>query len=252
MKNSTLKNLRKIELSGELMLDLPGQLATASSGGKRLYNPPGSTHCYLTLSNAKSTAFSRVTEVFPVENLIIGFYEWDYILDVYDTEEKYGELLDTFWAAGVRNVVQYDFSVWYQEDEEKRLMNMYRNFRYMEIAQQKGFHTLLNFNNIMLKYMSVYKEILPKKLNTVVIDANHSESAYSRHESIALNALLEDFGVHSVIVRTGKRITKRLQYILVPCKAHNAQVLYSPTEMYFMAFSQKQVRELQGQNEPVL
>ena len=243
--STTLRELSQLRISDQVLHIPPtAEVCSANSGGKRVYGAmaPGA---YCVVRRTSQLTRSRLAKHFALDHLIRVWFEWDYLLDGYGkTEEIFRAFLKTEWDAGIRIAAQFDFSVWFWEPEEKRLGAILRNFQYMKIAQEMGFLTLLNFNNILIKYRNIYREILPKNVGTIVIDANHSEKAYARVESLALDALFTDFDVKTAIIITGRTVPNELDYLAAPCRAAGVRIVISPPEVYWMRFAIKPIKSL--------
>lgn len=243
--STTLRELSQLRISDHFLHVPPtSEICTTNSGGKRIYGAisPGA---YVVVRRTSKLTRSRLAKHFALDRFIRVWFEWDYLLDGYGkTEEIYRAFLKTEWDSGIRICAQYDFSVWFWEPEAKRLKAILRNFQYMKIAQDMGFSSLLNFNNILIKYRDVYREILPKNIGTIVIDANHSEKAYARVESLALGALLSDFSIQTAIIITGRTVAGELDYLAAPLRAAGVRIVVSPPEVYWMRFAAKNIRAL--------
>lgn len=224
--------------------DLTGGVATVAAGGKRIHWKGHSTGShpnlfFILMSHCRPLVINRVQKHYPNSKPLVGFYEWDYILNKMSPHE-YKKTLVKWRMMGVRSLVQFDFSVWYHDPPDVRFSAVLRNFSYMAQAQQMGFEVSVNFNNIVCQLFDEYAAMLPKDLRSIVIDANHTDGVYCRQESQCLEWLLSNYKIQHILIRTGKRKEKTLEHILKPIKAFGINYSYSPTEMVFMSMRQPQ------------
>lgn len=241
-----LDKLLTLRIDPEKMLHAGGRVATIGGGGTRIF-ARGGEQWAVTVGHPSKRFIEKVAGHFRPQQIIRSYYEWDYNLSGFLTDEGTIKEIQKLKEYGLRAVVQADLSVWYEEREERRLFHMYRNFRHMELAQEAGLLVALNFNNIMSKYLWVYERILPKDLGTVFIDANHKEDAFLRHELHAFSWLLDNYAVDGLVIRTGRRklVDKRLEKIVNLAVMRGIPMSFFPSEFFFMSAASKE-REKRG------
>lgn len=208
-----------------------GKGATVSSlgGGKTAYrNRSDNEYLLMSDQNAISKAImGRIDGKFDPKKILVQFFQWDYIIDQYRSDEKYGKFLDKLKGFGIDKISMMDFSVFYSDEEERQRRNMTANFERAIFAQERGFKIMFNFNNML---DIEYNDCFPKELGTVIIDDNHAENKWFYRENLALEKLLKVTKVSDVIFMSGKTTLTHRSFMVNLLKENNVRIHVVPSQ----------------------
>jgi hypothetical protein len=237
-----VSDLDRLRLDGP-WLDLEGgaRVGGSSANAKFIWSPDGKPPDYLihnSLSVSRGLRLNRCLRVTPIERIILAGYQWDYLLEAFWPPEKYRRKLAEWREIGFRCITQFDFSVFYQDPEEIRSRNLFRNFLLLKEQQDAGYKVALNFNNILAWNLSVYRKILKPPIPTMVIDANHSthEARYLPMEMQALRFCVEELGVKDVVLwsNSARQLPMELAIPALGARVHRV-----PVEWTFVRLKRK-------------
>jgi hypothetical protein len=225
--NVPLQSFPKIN---EQFIDIPEGSTIGVANNSRLFYKKNAD--FLTSSFDRKTAPKKLIEWgIPPEKIIMTWFMWDNILNRFKSSSTYIEYLQAALSVGVNKCVQMDFSIWYEDPEPIQVHNLYFNFVRLRQAQELGFQTILNFNNILVKYEEIYRKILPENVHTVWVDENHSEQKYQITEYQSLEMLLDICKVKHFIFQTGKKQLPHRKKFLYLLKQHGIRYTILPTEL---------------------
>jgi hypothetical protein len=165
----------------------------------------------------------------PKERLVIDFYKWDYMLDVYRYADKYEAYIKEVQAKGINKCVGMDFSLWWDQPTPTLINNLYLNMCRLRQSQDLGFQCIFNWNNAMPEFKCIYEDILPKHVPIVMIDSNHELNAKDMAREIdALKMFTDISQVEIFIVQASRQdigyfrpflkevLDRGIRYYLVP------------------------------------
>lgn len=217
-------------------LSLPegARVGACSSNAKFIWSPDGKPPDFMVMNTLHASSLvrtARIKKVLPMSGVIVAGYQWDYLLEALWPPERYRMRLTQWVGMGITSVVQYDFSVFYQDPEAVRSRNLWRNFVMLQEAQRAGFRTVLNFNNILAWHFSLYRKILKPPVPTMVIDANHvtHEKRFLPLEIQSLRFCIEELGVRDILLWSNSK-----RQIQIEVAAKGATVHRVPVEWTFV------------------
>lgn len=146
--------------------------------------------------------------------LIITYYYWDNQYDKFNTPEKWTKWLQNWKDQGVDKMAFVDFSTWFSEPRQKRHDTIQRAFDYMAEASDAGYSLVWN-NNLSTTDFDYFKKLLPAKIPTYIVSANHHEDVVNQE------ALHVARGVYETMVTEKKSrriimITGRITHTATP------------------------------------
>lgn len=174
--------------------------------------------------------------ILPAEKIIVDFYAWDTNLTKFYDKTRSVEFFQSCKKKGIQNAVELDFSVWY---DQPRIVNLYQlynaNKRTRDLVQQ-GMKILINGNLLHADYFDVWDLYLPKKINSLVFDNNHTFNKAYIAKDLETIRKIYDSGrtIKNLIFIDGKKDHSYLRPIIALLEKNDCTYTFIPPRIRVM------------------